>query len=124
MFSPVIEVFGDTVNMSPSIPPELEQRLSFDSPVNNEAANEVRDVPVQIPYPDVEEDAGEQEYWRSGRPKRKTRVPDYLSRNYVLNSQRVVIPDWRDQVSILLLPAGVFPSQSERICNTILEVMS
>ena len=35
-----------------------------------------------------------------------------------------MIPDWRDWVSILLLLAGVFPSQSERICNTILEVMS
>ena len=67
MFSPVIEVFGDTVNRSPSIPPEQEQRLSVDSPVNYEAADEVRDVPVQIPYPDVEEDAGEQqEYWPSG----------------------------------------------------------
>ena len=125
MFSPVVEVFQDTVNGSSSIPLEQEQRLSVDSPVNHEAANEVRDAPVQVPYPDVEEDAGEQqEYWPSGRPKRKTRVPDYLSRNYVLNSQRVVIPDWRDRVSILLLLAGVFPSQSERICNTILEVIS
>ena len=125
MFSPVVDVFQDTVNRSSSIPLEQEQRLSVDSPVNHEAANEVRDAPVQVPYPDVEEDAGEQqEYWPSGRPKRKTRVPDYLSRNYVLNSQRVVIPDWRDRVSILLLLAGVFPSQSERICNTILEVIS
>ena len=66
MFSPVIEVFGDTVNRSPSIPPEQEQRLSVDSPVNYEVANEVRDAPVQTPDPDVEEDAEQQEYWPSG----------------------------------------------------------
>jgi transposase InsO family protein len=60
----------------------------------------------------------------SGRPKRQTRLPAHLRKDYILNSQRVVYDDWRDRVSILLLLAGVFPGQAREICTSILQVIT
>ena len=60
----------------------------------------------------------------SGRPRRQTRLPARLANDYILNSQRVCVDDWRDRVSILLSLVGVFPEQSREICAAILRVIS
>ena len=59
----------------------------------------------------------------SGRPKRNVRVPDYLSKNYILNSQRAVVDCWRDKVSVLLNLTDIFPGQKAEICRAILYVI-